>query len=179
MFKTLTLEDLSLAGHRGAMGFYGEFFGVSAVTILKWFNNFLVDPKRHDAKRLLLPVEPKQIERTLSDKDRKELVLTAFEKFKNAGHYEDWGNLVYNFLEAKELITYSNARKAEIKETVMQIELERLSAPVSLDEKRTFDREKNALLEGRTDLKSKCKRYALNIYFSELTEMRQELTDLL
>jgi hypothetical protein len=180
MFSNLTLEELSLSAHQGAMGYYGEFFGVNPVTLLKWFNSMLMDMKRQNAKRLLLE-EPKplQIERSLSDKERIQVAITAFEKFKTAGTYEDWGNLVYNFLESKELITYTNERKEQMKLQVLAKELERLSAPVTLDEKRTFDREKNRLLEGQTDLKGKCKRHALNIYFSELVEMGQELKDLI
>jgi hypothetical protein len=179
MFQNLTLEELSLAAHRGALGFYGEFFGLNPVTLTKWFNSILMDMKRQDAKKLLLPEEPKQIERALSEKERIDLALKAFDKFKQLGYYEDWGNLVYSFLEAKELINFSNERKSEMKEAVMKIELERLSTPLTLDEKRTFDRDKNALLEGRTDLKSKCKRYALNVFFKDLIEFKQELKDLL
>lgn len=180
-FKTLTLAELKLAANRGVRGMYGEMIGVSVASLSKVFNGYMGDMKRQEAKKALLEANtPKEVPpKDVTDEEWSQLAIEAFEKFKKAGFYEDWGNIIYLFLERKGLLNYSNERKAEIKRSVENRELARLSAPLSMEEKRSFDRLKDQLLDGSLDLKGKCRREAIQIYFGELVEMGMNLEDLL
>lgn len=179
--KAFTLTEIVLACQNGAKEAYGQNFGINVATVMRWMMGLLNDMKRQSAKKLIAdyskPKEEKPKE--LTDAERKSLALEAFEKFKKTGNYTDWGNVIFNYLERIEVLNFSNERKAEIKEIVKQKEIERLSAPLSLEEKRKFDREILDILNGVEDLKSKCRKEALNIYFSELVELEMELSDLI
>jgi len=180
-FKTLTLDELKLAANRGVRGMYGEMFGVSVASLSKIFNGYMGDMKRQEAKRALIDANTPKDEtpKEVTDEEFARLSIEAFQKFKTTGVYEDWGNIIYLFLERKGLLNYSNERKAEIKLIVEKKEMAKLSAPLSMEEKRSFERLKDQLLSGSMDLKGKCRREALLIYFTELSEMEMSLEDLL
>lgn len=180
-FKTLTLDELKLAANRGVRGIYGDMFGVSVASLSKVFNGYMGDMKRQEAKRVLIEASAPKVEapKEVSETEWVRLSIEAFNKFKKSGVYEDWGNIIYLLLERKGLLNYSNERKAEIKQIVEKRELARLSAPLSMEEKRSFDRLKDQLLSGSMDLKGKCRREALLIYFRELAEMEMSLEEVL
>lgn len=179
--STLTLSELVLMCQNGAKESYGQNFGVNVTTVNKWMMGLIGDMKRQAAKKSLYDASLPKSEppKEVSESEWVRLSIEAFEKFKESGVYEDWGNIIYLFLERKGLLNYSNERKAEIKNIVENRELARLSAPLSMEEKRSFDRLKNDLLSGSMDLKGKCRREALLIYFKELAEMEISLEDLL
>lgn len=175
-FHMLTLDEIKLACIRGSKGLFGEVFAISAVQILQWLGAFKVDQNRHRAKKQLILAQEVKIEpREVTDEDSKKLALNAFNRYKKTGKYEDYGNIIYHFLEKKGVINFCNQRKNEIKEAFLKMELTRLSAPLNLDEKRRFEREKNDLLNNPKDLKGMLKRHALNVFFADLCEMGTEL----
>lgn len=180
-FKTLTLDELKLAANRGVRGMYGDMIGVSVASLSKVFNGYMADMKRQEAKKALIEANTPKEEppKEVSESEWVRLSIEAFEKFKESGVYEDWGNIIYLFLERKGLLNYSNERKAEIKRIVENRELARLSAPLSMEEKRNFEKLKDQLLSGSMDIKGKCRREALLIYFKELDEMGLAMEDLL
>jgi len=179
--STLTLSELVLMCQNGSKEAYGQNFGVNVSTINKWMMGMIGDMKRQAAKKSLYDasIPKEETPKEVSDQEWIRLSIEAFDKFKKSGVYEDWGNIIYLFLERKGLLNYSNERKAEIKEIVQNRELQRLSAPLSMEEKRSFERLKDQLLSGSMDLKGKCRREALLIYFAELAEMEISLEDLL
>lgn len=175
-FAMLTLDEIKLACEYGAEGVYGEVMGVNVIQILKWLNGFKADLKRHNAKKeLLLAQEVKEEPKEVTEEKSIEIALNAFETYKRKGNYDDYGNIIYDFLERKKVINFSDQRKNEIKEAVLKMELTRLSAPLNLDEKRRFEREKNDLLNNPKDLKGMFKRHALNVFFADLCEMGADL----
>lgn len=175
-FIAFTLGELNLACKRGSQGAYGENMGINVVGVIKWLNGYKNDLNAQKAKKEIIDASHvKEAPKELTDEDRKELSLSAFERFKNTGVYEDYGNIVYLFLERIGNINFTDERKLEMKTEVMKNELTTLSAPLSLEEKRKFDRQKQEILDGSMDLKAKCRRYALHVYFKELVEMGLEL----
>lgn len=181
LLGTLTTGEIVLACQNGSKEAYGQNFGVNVSSVLRWMMGLLNDLKRHEAKKALLEAntpkeEPKK---ETTEEEWKDLAISAFEKFKANGVYEDWGNIIYLFLERKGILNFSNERKAEIKRIVENRELAKLSAPLSMEEKRSFDKLKDQLLSGSMDLKGKCRREALLIYFKELDEMGLAMEDLL
>ena len=177
--KAFTLAEIVLACQNGAKEAYGQNYGINVAGVMRWMMGLLNDMKRQTAKKLLQDANTPKTEpkKELTDLERKVLAIEAFEKFKTCGRYDDWGNLIFFYLERIGLLNYSNERKAEIKKTVEKKELERLSAPISLEEKRKFEREAEGILNGTADLKAKCRREALVMYFSELIELGIELSD--
>lgn len=179
--QAFTLPELVLACQNGSKEAYGQNFGVNVASVMRWMMGLLNDMKRQAAKKLLLDYsKPKEEQpKELTDKERSSLAIEAFEKFKKTGIYDDWGNVIFNYLERIQVLNFSNERKAEIKEIVKKKEIERLSAPLNMEEKRKFDREILDILNGVEDLKSKCRKEALRVYFSELIELEFELADIL
>ena len=179
--STLTLGELLLMCQNGSKEAYGQNFGVNVATVNKWMMGMISDMKRQAAKKSLYEasIPKEETLKEVSEEEFTRLSIEAFNKFKTTGVYEDWGNIIYLFLERKGLLNYSNERKAEILQIVKNRELTRLSAPLSMEEKRGFDRLKDQLLSGSMDLKGKCRREALLIYFKELVEMDMSLEDLL
>lgn len=176
-FRGLTLNEILLACRFGSMRHYGDIMGVGVSQVVQWLSAFVADQRRHKAKKALLAVqenEQKESKEVTTD-DFEKLALHAFDKYKKTGNYEDYGNIIYHFLERKGLINFCNKRKNEIKNIVLKSELERRAMPLNMDEKRKFDREKNEILNGMNDLKGKCKRHALKVFFSDLCEMGLEL----
>lgn len=175
-FKGLTLEEIKLACLHGSKGYYGDVMGIGVAQVLKWLDMFMADSRRIKArKELSIARESKQECKQLTNDDYKNLALNAFEQYKKTGHYDDYGNIIYNFLEREDIINFCSQRKKEIKNTVLELELKKRSTPFNIDEKRRFEREKNEILNGFGGLAGKCKRYALQVYFSELLEMGMEL----
>ncbi len=175
-FKGLTLDEIKLACLCGSKHQYGDIMGVGVSQVLQWLSAFIADQRRHKAKKeLILAQEVKEEPKEVTEEKSIEIALNAFETYKRKGNYDDYGNIIYNFLERKKVINFSDQRKNTIKEAVLKMELARLSAPLNLDEKRRFEREKNDLLNKPEDLKGMFKRHALNVFFADLCEMGAEL----
>ncbi len=176
-FRGLTLDEIKLACLCGSKHQYGEIMGVGVSQVLRWLSAFISDQRRHKAKRdLMLAQEARSSSREVTEDDYKELALNAFKKYKEVGKYEDYGNIIYDFLDCKNVINFSNQRKKDIERTVKEIELKRLSMPRTLHERNSFKIIMEKILSGDKDeLRRKCKRYALNVFFADLVEMDADL----
>ncbi len=175
-FGMLTLDEIKLACEYGSEGAYGDVMGVNVVQVTKWLQAFVADLRRIKAKKeLLASQESKPEQKQLTESDYTNLALSAFDKYKETGYYNDYGNIIYNFLERSGIINFCDQRKKEIKEAVLKEEIERFSTPINLYEKRRFEREKSEILDGMLGLAGKCKKHALLVYFSELLSMGMEL----
>lgn len=174
----LTLQELELAFKSGWKKEYGEYYGLNNATYFGWVNAYTWNEKRLKAKKAIekakesnKPTPPK-----LSDQEKEEILkkgaLKMFADFKAGGSVLDAGNITYNFLEAKGIISFSKERKLEILERTK----EQMKADAISQKNRTETIE-NVLKKVMVDeiIKANAKRNALNLFFSELIEMEAEL----
>lgn len=176
-FQMLTIGDLKLAILKGSIGDYGDIMGVNTAQVVKWLQAYKDDLKRHQAKaeiRKAQIIQPETKEWT--DSDRKALSMKAFDEYKSKGSYDDLGNWVYDFLDRKNVINFSTQRKKEIEKVVKEIELKRLSMPRSLSERNGFKTIIEKIMGGdKEELRGKCKKHALNVFFADLIKMGIDL----
>ena len=190
-WKTLTLDELKLAANRGIRGLYGEAFGVSVASLSKFFNSYMTDILRQQAKKAIhdtMNVEEKpEISQEELAKNRIEIICKAFEKYKATGMYEDLGSYVYGCLKTSGIIRYSGS---EFKDFLLQA-IENLksrkalylSACTDLAEGRKVKRELEYLsqeeIEVTPEIQIETKRLMLFAKFDELILEDENLADLL
>ena len=187
-FKHQTYEEIKLAFHYGVRGRFGQFFGLNPATFNGWIRAFLVDHGRLESlkkeNRFILKQknEPTQEELEIRSKN---FALKAFEEFKINGSYDDFGNPVYEYLDKKGLIPFSNKRKQEIYEQA-KVSLKEKHAPAFASNQREKEIFKSVISKiesaGKDPIeivRVESRKIALNLFFSELVEMQEELENLL
>lgn len=60
-YKTLSVEEIPLVFRNGVYGRYGEYFGINALTIVKWFEAYLESDERCNAVRNQMQEEKKRL----------------------------------------------------------------------------------------------------------------------
>lgn len=110
MYPTLRPNEIVIAISNGVRGMYGEFYGISPVTLISFVKSYTMDTERISALRALH--EPVECTNEVTDNDKiriaQECVREAYFEFKKNGFFEDYGNAVGNALKRLGLFTYSN-----------------------------------------------------------------------
>ena len=203
----IRLHEIPIAINKGVLGDYGEFYGLSVVTVLKFLKAHYTSDKRANlAKQVKPPEEEKQIP---SEEEQKALakihLVEAFSNYKQTKTVPFSAVYLYRALEKSfKLVSYPNDVKFEmyydaVLEVIRDKENESLRDPTTrlsnrkiIDSLKTLihaDKSKiecakdvlNATTESdiRFQLKNQSERIALKRFFDNLIEMEQELTDLL
>ena len=112
-YKTLTTGELSEAMHQGVRKKYGEYMGISVVSILSWIDAYLKNPERKEQianyqKQLM---QPKQISQTEIESIYKEIIPSMIAEYKRTGNVMNYGNARYEYLVKKELIAEDAFKK--------------------------------------------------------------------
>ena len=185
-FLGLTVHELSLAIDNGVHGLYGAVVGISPRDIYNWINAFSISSDRKDAKQELAKIESES--KKPSDQEiealRRKNALNAFETFKSSKPFTDFGNAIYNYLDAKGLIPFNTERKVYFKNKAIESLSSQLNPIQFVGNQIKMMEAKTLLAEIKADDKhaiiiAEAKKLALNAYFQELAEVETELTDLI
>ncbi|QNK61718.1 hypothetical protein H7F33_14295 [Pedobacter sp. PAMC26386] len=167
-YKQLRKEELTICFANGIRGAYGEFMGLSVVSFEKFIIGYLASDYRINLGKTLLRVELPASSRELTRQDRIDFAQKAYEKFKIAEHYDDLGNIIYDFLDGEKLIPFTTTEKFKILEQARQEEYTRLQKPKSIAEARRFYKLIELLMTNNNTIIPRSKKIALNLFFKNM-----------
>ncbi len=192
-FSVLTIPEVYRAIYMGIRGEITQRTDINNANIYQWLKHWKHCTERmeqlkkaFDQGPLALPAKG---EGAITEEEKWQSsvqhVLMAFEKYKTAKHFLDYGNVAYLFLEKIGLINYSIERKKEIyQEAKRAIGKEKriaMSASVSASEARHAKIHLDELLSNNKhhDVVAESRRRALKEYFDNLIEMEEDFSELL
>lgn len=201
----IRLAEIPIAINKGVLGDYGEFLGLSIVTVIKFLKSHYESGKRAEiAKQLQHKEEEKPIPTIEEQKALAKIHLVeGFDKYKSTKQIPFSAVYLYRFLsEHFGLVNYSNDLKFEmyyqaIKSVIHEKEHDldlnaRMANRKDIDFLKPFIKTYSDKIECakkvlkevqekelRFQLKNESERIALKRYFDNLIEMETEIKDLL
>ena len=172
--KPLRKDEIGICFAKGIRGEYGEFYGASVVTFDKFITAYLLSDYRANLGKTLPKAELPAPSRELTRQDRIDFAQKAYEKYKITGFYNDLGNIVYDFIDSEKLITFTPSEKFEMLDQARQEEYKRLQNPLSVQEARRFNIQIEALMTDNSKIIPQSKRIALNTYFKNIFDLKEE-----
>lgn len=177
---TITFEEMAIAFKKGYKHEFGQFTGLNNSTYWKWVNAWLVlDVRLNVRKSIEIMKSMGAVEPELSESEKIEIikrgVIENFNVYKRGGLLLDAGNVSYNYLKERGLITLTDAKKTEIMQNVKsKLRTEALQNKGS----KTMQQ---AIADNVTTvaINIECKREALREYFKNLVEMEIDINDLI
>jgi hypothetical protein len=129
-FKSLTIEDIRIAFHKGSRRKYGTIINgelnptlqMSILTINIWLTQYTQETKASAIQKLPY-LKPKEEIKELSDEEKLknhntwlQHVYTKFDDLKKTDYYDyyDFGNTLYNFLKNLNLINLTEEQQQKI-----------------------------------------------------------------
>ena len=157
-FWYISISEFEKALKNGIYGIYGEVYEISAVTIIRWVEQYNASDERlsfiHNNSSTLKAIPQKS---TITDYEKKQYAIiqikTEFERFEKTGQIKNLGGATYNALTRYNLMTCSVKEKNEaFFEAGKEIETEkkqkhgielkdylaRLTAPNSLHQEKVY-----------------------------------------
>ncbi|WP_254527013.1 MULTISPECIES: hypothetical protein [unclassified Sphingobacterium] len=203
----IRLLEIPIAINKGVLGEYGDFLGLSIVTVIKFLKAHYTSAKRAEiAKQVSHKEEEKPIPSIEEQKVLAKLhLIEGFAKYKLTKVIPFSAVYLYRFLnEHFKLVSYSNEVKfgmyhQAVLDTIKDKENESIKDPnTRLSNRKVIDLLRKVLSENpgkvegakavlkevseneiRFSLKNQSERIALKTFFDNLIEMEQEITDLL
>ncbi len=186
-FGTLTFGEIQMAWKLGLLKEFGEWFGLNNVTYLRWTKEYLGWAKRLEAckkqnafdKEQNKPIEPTQAEKEAIIVNG---LLSAFEYVKTTKkQFPDVGSVNYRYLDGLGLIPFSIERKKKM--VGMAMDQLRADMVNEIDRNPSMRKEIQAQMANLSHTSDKVRaeamRIALNVFFNELIEVGQEISDIL
>ena len=177
---TVTFEEIAIVFKKGYKHEFGQYTGLNNATYWKWINTWLVNETRLNVRKQIetMKMSPK-VEPELSESEKLEIikrgVIENFNVFKRGGLMLDAGNVSYNYLKEKGLLTLTDKQKSEIMANVKhKLRTEALQNKGSKSMQQ-------AIAENVTNvaINIECKREALRMYFKHLVEMGIEINEII
>jgi hypothetical protein len=175
-FNNASINEVEIACSKGIRKEYGEYFGISIVSINNWINKYLNSEERiNSIKKYQNLIIMNQQQNELSQAEKDKIMLDSVDRLKEYSQTKefnvenfDFGNAVYDFLVSKGTIDFTTDEKNEF----MEIAKEHLKRDAMLQKVRfeithgSF----NKILSVIEAQKSKpvvilAKKYALKKYF--------------
>jgi hypothetical protein len=113
------LKEIEYCFSCGVRGEYGEYFGINVVSISKWLRTYYNSEERRDAQvQNLFPRLPAKTKPTPEEltEMRKKALAKRWLEFCETGSCYDLGNVAYNFLNSKGLISFTGDEKRHMME---------------------------------------------------------------
>lgn len=181
----IRLNEIPVAINRGILQQFGEFYGLNVVTFMRFLIAHYQSEQRLAAIKANLAsatviaekAAPKPAEILQTRLNR---IAYAFNKYKNDGHYNDYGSLVFDSINAMGKIPFGTKREAQILEQAKQNLINRYSR-VSLypDERANLRATLNKVMHGEAPnlILTEAKRIALFELFDGLIEQEIAVLD--
>lgn len=183
----IRIDEILIAIKKGCYGEYGDFAGISVATIVKFLKEYYRSSRRSEMVKATKVQEEDPIpspEEMISQEN--EIIMSAFDKHSRGVFFEDFGSHVYNILDRRGLIRFSNQRKSEFMEAAKKSLKARhnIGRAVDMVQKKAFKKALAALeradsknTDGNMMVVREAKRIALQTYFEELTEIGSTIED--
>lgn len=118
-FKSLTLQEVDIALTNGVKGDYGEYFGLNVKSFNKFLNAYTFSEERGraiEAGRNRIDSSKQITAKGSITKEENERIsientLYTFNEYKQTKECFDPGNCVYDFLDRRNLISFSSTEK--------------------------------------------------------------------
>lgn len=203
----LRLSEIPIAINDGVLGLYGDFIGLSIVSVIKFLKSHYESLKRAELAKQIKPKEEAKQPPTLEEQKiiAKQHLIDEFEKFKTTKTIPLSGVYLYRFLsEHFGLVSFSNELKYRmyyeaskvivkgLKDEIIANPNSRLSNSKKIGEIENLysiedDPIKCAIAihkglqneELKIQIRNESERIALKRYFNDLIEMETEIKDLL
>lgn len=163
-FKNLTLAEVKTAMDNGVRGCYGDYYGINVVTINKWLKAYTESDERVEAvkSRNTPALPPRTAPAAEGGLNMEAAVSAAFEKYRREGKVNDYGNVIYDYLNKQGFIKFTNRQK----ERMMREAREELAEDAHRRSKNIVNLK--VLADGITcgRITARAKRIALNEYFA-------------
>ncbi len=202
----IRLSEIPIAIHKGILGDYGDYYGLSIVSVIKFLKSHYTSGKRAEIAKQLptkedkkpIPTKKEQIELA------KRHLLDSFEKFKSVGDIGYSAVYLYRYLNDDfKLISFTNEVKWRIYyRAILGIKNQRdtgtIKTVINNIPKKDFDLLNGFLKEYPDEIecakkvaftikkkelliaiKNESERLALIRFYSDLVEMETELKDLI
>ena len=181
-FPLFTLKDVEISFRRGVLKYYGEYMGINTTALFSWLKAYLTEKQEAIYKfNKIQDLNKTTALDQLTAQEREKLLISnshkAYEIFKTTGHFEDYGNAIYNFLDAKQMLNFSAAEKNTFM-ALAAANLKTSNNPI-LETNPQKRREMINLLKTlesnphnlHTQIICEAKKIALNKYFKEINEL--------
>jgi len=120
-FNNASINEVEIACSKGIRKEYGEYFGISIVSINNWINKYLNSEERINSIKKyqnLISMNNRQNELSQAEKDK--IMLDSVDRLKEYSQSKDFnvenfdfGNAVYDYLTEKGILNYSTDEKNE------------------------------------------------------------------
>lgn len=180
----IRIEEIPLAIDNGVYGVYGQYMGINTASVVMFLKSYYESRKRADIARSMKVVEEEKVpspDELIAQEN--EIIIKAFDKWKDSGRYEDYGNHIYNKLDERKLIPFNASRKTEFMKEAKENLLKKNSPKLAQtkEEKRTLDQMTCKILS-KTDgsnnmIVREAKQIALLKYFEELNNLDIHIRD--
>ncbi len=201
----IRLSEIPIAINKGVLGDYGDYFGLSVVSVIKFLKAHHASEKRAEIAKQVKAKEPERQIPTLEEQKAQAKIdlIAGFEKYKNTGQIPVTAVYLYRFaVKDFDLIHFTNDVKFELYYDAMHKILQEKQSDTNLNERhenrRIVDFLKRAIEETPDKiecarktakavkendlqylLRNESERIALKRYFDNLIEMETEIKDLL
>lgn len=179
-FKLLELPEIKKAFDDGVRGVYGEYFGISVLTINKWLKAYIENGEHQKYLESKIIAGQKLLPKTapLSQKEIDNIMISgivnSYNDFKNTGVALDYGSPKINWLLNKGIIKPTEEQREDFKDQAKQMlteEAETKSLSLNRTEraegKKLLDELVN-MLESDNKIVSLAKNICLKEWFEEV-----------
>ena len=195
-FNNYTIQDIKLAFKLGVRGELGEYYGLNAKTFYDWlktYKNKFMYPAFNTIIKLIPKKEAEKPKQEEINNLNKDLICDFYEKYKISKLYtfNDFVNLIYNFLNKLKLINLSKIEKSNIineSKNQLKIELTERNENLSnmgkvyhkIDLKKAFQEiELNSSKDYQISINMTAKKIALKVFIDNCIEQNINLETLI
>jgi len=162
---------------------YGEYVGISATLIYGWFEKF----KQSGEREILFPKKMIAETSCMTDDEKeiksREYCLRCYDEFKQEGEFNDMGNIIYNYLEKKEVLNLTPEQKWKFYGQAKEKEISKLqSKKLKQTSLRSAIEREISAIENKTNdapVIIAAKKLALTDYFETCVKMDIDLSELI
>ncbi|MEI8048456.1 MAG: hypothetical protein WCI92_13815 [Bacteroidota bacterium] len=173
-FKYLEMAELKQAFYEGVRGYYGDFFGITTVTIHKWLKSY-VEAGKHNEYLLRKPVPlgqkalPEITKKTQEEIDTimRNGVIQWFENYKKDGSLLDAGSAKYDWLFLNNILVPDD----EQIENYLSLAREQVRKEIAIKSESVFRNDKMDAHRELQNLSSQKDNYALVQSYAKLNAL--------
>lgn len=177
--------EISLAFKKGALGEYGEYFGINVTTCWKWWKSYAESKELLEAKRQWINLQESDMEGRsnkplMLKEDIKEPILNAFKEYLNSKQLPYTASSFYSVIcklkGVKTLIGNPEIRNQIKNEAYENYRVKLVTSGINRKDPKTFNELLDACLKNRMNptYESETRRLALKYYFEECKLMNKE-----
>lgn len=187
-FKLLEIPEIAQAFYEGVRGHYGEYYGITTVTIHKWLKSYIESGSHQiylaNKTQASIPLLAEQATKTQQEIDAilKKGIITSFELYKATGTILDYGSPKYDWLFTHKILVPDQEQcDYYISEAIKQVKLEisdKANSFIHLDRLEAARDLKTFVSQGNTHsvVQAYAKEYALRDFFDRLLENHEHIS---